>query len=327
MARDAAGGPNDGHEPDDRIKLTPEQKANLRRAMSNLSTTKVTFPESMFRNIAASLRPVIDAHTLWQKQLSKNLSENIDFSGIARSLEVVKQVSTTFAAQQAALFKDLGPALEAMRAGFYPPNLRGIEGLKFQDVDTVVMTDGIPLYGVPRTSTAEALIRADSASRRREIVGRRWKSISADCREALLGCSSNAVAPYLPFATAAVDALEAGHFAAAQALAGSLIDTIVTAYFGSDRHKYTPNKKNTTADAYRKLTIRRYIAFAPMWQTYQQFFVTNGDKVPTQFSRHATVHAVGARQYSRRNAVQALMVVCSLIYRFDEEAIALESSV
>src|SRR5690606_28363098 len=142
-----------------------------------------------------------------------------------------------FAAQQAALFKNLGPAIEAMRAAFYSPNLRAIGSLDFRDVDTVVMTDGIPLYGLPRTTTAEALIRAESASKRRDIIGRRWKTISADCREAVLSCSSKPVGPYLPFALAALDALDAGHTEAAQALAASLVDTIVTGYFGTDRYK------------------------------------------------------------------------------------------
>jgi hypothetical protein len=198
--------------------------------------------------------------------------------------------------------------------------------LKFEEVEQVVMVDGIPLYGVPRTSTAEALIRADAASKRRDILGRRWKTISADCRDAVEGCTSGAVASYVPFAVAAVDALDAGHTEAAQALAGSVVDAILSSYFGKDRYKYTPDKKGKrTKDAYDEFNVRQFIAFAPMWQTYQQFFVTGGDKVPTTFSRNATTHTVSRRQFNRRNAVQGLMVACSLLYRVDEGAVALEA--
>lgn len=123
----------------------------------------------------------------------------------------------------------------------------------------------------------------------------------------------------MPFAEAALDAFDAGHTEAAQALAGSLVDTIVAGYFGTDRYKYTPNGRTTTTDVYDEFLVREYIAFAPMWQAYQQFRVTNGDKVPTRFSRHATAHTVSARQYSRRNAVQALMFACSLLCRLGEE--------
>jgi hypothetical protein len=85
-----------------------------------------------------------------------------------------------------------------IKASFYPPNLRAIEGMYFEDVEKVVMADGIALYGVPRTAIAEALIRADSAAKRREILGSRWKAISADCRVAVLACQSDPVTPYVP---------------------------------------------------------------------------------------------------------------------------------
>lgn len=340
---DGAEEPDEDNEPDDPVELTPEQAANLRRAMSNIPLPEFTLPESLLKNIVDAqrslsskyLEPLRDTQAEWQKRFSasitsdtlksieqifEQLNKQVDFSGIAQSLKTVAKINTTFAAQQTTLFKNLGSAIESMRTDFYPSNLRSIEGLNFEDVDTVVMGDGIPLYGLPRTTTAEELIRAQNTNKRREILGRRWETISADCRETVLSCSSESVVSYAPFAAAALDALDAGHTEAAQALAGSLVETIVTGHFGTDRRKYTPSKKMTTTDAYDEFTVREYIAFAPMWQTYQPFFVSNGDKVPIQFSRHATAHAVGKRQYNRPNAVQALMFVCSLLYRIDEEA-------
>jgi hypothetical protein len=63
------------------------------------------------------------------------------------------------------------------------------------------------------------------------------------------------------------------HTEAAQALAGSLVDTILSSYFGKDRYKYTPDRKgNRTKDAYDEFSVRQFIAFAPMWQAYQQFY-------------------------------------------------------
>lgn len=354
---------NDSGEDDEleeRVEFTPDQAANIRQAMSNIRLPTFKLPESMFTDtidvsrisqtqqslFSAAFKPALDEHAQWLKQISTSISsdilknvapalvklgqitdqltKNIDFNGIASSLDIVAKVNATFAEQQSTLLKNLGPAIAALRGSFYPPNLRAIEDLNFENMSTVVMVDGIPLYGLPRATTVDALIQADNASTRRDILGRRWKTISADCREAVRGCSSNTIEPYVPFATAALDALDEGHTAAAQALAGSLIDTVITGYFGDDRYKYTPSKKTQTNDAYDEFTIREYIAFAPMWQAYQQFRVANGDKVPTRFNRHATAHSVSARQYSRRNAVQGLMFACSLLYRLDEEMNALE---
>jgi hypothetical protein len=362
---ESADDSGDEGEAEERIELTPEQEEALRRTMESIRRSlnpkirlpTFTLPESTLRNIAAisriaeaqqvmvasAIKPILDAQAAWQKQflvinsdifkskalaqsnlnlIASQLTKNIDF-GIAES---AAKIAAQFTAQQATWLKNIGPAIASMHAAFYPPNLRAIEGLKFEEVEQVVMVDGIPLYGVPRTSTAEALIRADGASNRRDTLGRRWKTISADCRDAVEGCTSGAVASYVPFAVAAIDALDAGHTAAAQALAGSLVDAILSSYFGKDRYKYTPDKKGKrNKDAYDEFSVRQFIAFAPMWQTYQQFFVTDGDKVPATFSRNATAHTVSRRQFNRRNALQGLMVACSLLYRLDEEAVALEA--
>lgn len=359
MAEDENVDMDDPAEDGGRIELTPGQEEalrqaaeNLRRALTpNVKLPTITFPESTLRNIAAisriaeaqqamvssAIKPILDAPTMWQKEfavinsdifksqalaqsnlnlIASQLTQNIDF-GISES---VAKIAAQFAAQQASWLKTIGPALASLKFAIYPPNLRPIENLKFEEVEQVVMVDGIPLYGVPRTSTAEALIRADGASKRRDILGRRWQAISADCREAVMGCSSEAVASYVPFAAAALDALDAGHTEAAQALAGSLVDAILTVYFGKDRYQFTPDKKGKrTTDSYNEFSVRQFIAFAPMWQTYQQFWVVDGDPVPTTFSRNATAHTVSRKQFNRRNAVQGLMVACSLIYRFDEE--------
>ena len=286
-----------------------------------------------------SLKPLLDTQSGWSAQfdrinsdlfkthaatqaqfakLGENLTKTIDF-GISDS---VTKLAQQFAAQQASWLKTLGPTLEWLRKSFYPPNLRGIEDLAFEDVEKVVMADGIALYGVPRTSIAKVLISAESAPKRREILGRRWNAISADCRKAVEGLRSDAVAPYASFAVAALDALDNSHTEAAQALTGSVIDSLLTAYFGKDRTNYTPDRKGKrTAEAYDEFTVHQFIAFAPMWRAYQQYHVTDGDQIPNTFSRNATAHAVSARQFNRRNAVQALLFATSLLYFFDEQVL------
>ena len=348
--------------PEEREKLR-RVLANIQLPpMPKISLPSIVLPESTLRSIAnlsgilearhavlsSAIQPILDRHAEWQTQvgsivvgnafksltqaqlnvgrITDQFAKNIDFTSIAASLDVVLRLSETFAAQQADLLKNLGPALEAMRASFYPPNLREIDGLKFEDVEKVVMIDGIPLYGVPSASVAEALVRAQDQAERREIIVEEWKTIAVDCREVVQGCGSQAVEQYVPFALGAIDALEAEHTAAAQALAGSLVDSLVNGYFGVDRYKFTPSKKNPTNDAYNEFTIREWVAFAPMWQAYQQFFVTKGDSVPVTFSRHATAHAVGQQQFNLCNAVQGIMFTCSLLFRLDEEAASTESA-
>lgn len=355
----------DGDGEGDGVELTPEQEESLRRMVErfrqsfapkiNLPTFKL--PESTLSSFVAmprmiqarqamisnALKPVIEAQAAWQKQLSVINSDffkthalaqsnlNLIASQLTKNLslgfgESAAKMAAQFTAQQAVWLKSIGPALASIRGAFYPPNLRAIEDLKFEEVEQVVMVDGIPLYGVPRTSVAEALIRADGAGKRRDILGRRWKTISTDCREAVGGCTSGAVVSFVPFVVAAINALDDGHTEAAQALAGSVVDSILSSYFGKDRARYTPDRKGKrTTDAYEEFTVRQFVAFAPIWQTYQQFLVADGDKVPSTFSRHATAHTVSPRQFNRRNAVQGIMLASSLLYRLNEEAVAIEA--
>lgn len=183
---------------------------NQRRSFSskiNFNLPTIKLPESTLKNISValslgaqhsklfdSLKPVLAVRDAWKQfgvinsdifkmhaanqtqfaKLSAQLTKNLDF-GFSESLSKITQ---QVAAQQASWLRTLGPTLQKLKASFYPPNLRAIEGMYFEDVEKVVMADGIALYGVPRTAIAEALIRADSAAKRREIVGRRWKGPS-----------------------------------------------------------------------------------------------------------------------------------------------------
>lgn len=315
-----------------------DMSALAKVAVDAAKISSFALPESSLKRSLESLLPVLDIQGTWKNpfdfinsdffkthvatqaqfaKLGADLTKSIDF-GISDS---VANIAQQFVAQQSSWLKTLGPTLQRLRATIYPSNLRGIQDLEFEDVEKVVMADGVALYGVPRTAIAEALVRADSAAHRREIMGRRWKAISADCRDAVGAFKSEPVTPYVPFALAALDALDGGHTAAAQALAGSLIDSLLTAYFGKDRRQYTPDKKGRrTTEAYEEFTVRQFLAFAPMWQIYQQFWVDEGDAVPTTFSRNATAHTVSPRQFNRRNTVQALLFATSLLCFLDEQA-------
>lgn len=330
--------------------LTPEQVEAFRRRIEKIGRVpEIKLPDMSFKNFdtmakiisqtvknptleleadwkkkISAMLPAVKAHAEWQKRIDALMPKALKFSTIDFT---VFDASLRIVEQQTAWLGNLDTAIAAMQASFYPRNLRAIADLEWEDVEQVVMVDGIPLYGVVRTEIAEALIRADSTDERREILGHRLADISADCRTAVQACTSVPVASYVPFVINALDALDAGYTEPAQALAGSLVDTIVSGYFGDNRTKYTPHPRgNRTTAAYDEFTVREYIAFAPIWQAYQQFHADEGDPVPTTFSRHATAHAVSAEQYTERNAIQALMLVCTLLHRFDEEGQKLETA-
>ena len=357
-------GPLHGPDDDEWRELTPDEQEKLRHIADRVS--KINIPKIMSDEVSeviaklnatvtqqfdTVLEPLIEAnnamvtrnlglidsdffktHAATQAQFAKisaDLTKNLDFAGIS---DAINMAASQLLTQQSTWLKDLGPTLDRIWEKFYPPNLRGIDDLKLHDVQEIVMADAIALYGVPGAAVAEAIIRAESAAERREILEERWRAVSADCRATLEGLTSNAVAAYVPFGVAALDALDNGHIEAAQALTGSLIDTVLTAYLGKNQWKYKPGQdytpgqhakdgeKKTTDDHYYELPLHQFLATAPMLQVYQQYRVNRGDRVPVTFNRHATAHTVSPEQYTRPNAVQGLLFVTSLLYFIDEQA-------
>ena len=161
---------------EERIALTPEQKANLARALEgihqslarNIEPPNFKLPESIFKNIfaasrifesqqsvvARAIRPMFAMQPPWQKQfasissdifktyslgqpnlnlLASQLTKNIDFSAFAGAARIAQQFTT----HQATWLKNIAPVLASVRAAFYPPNLRSIEGLEFEEVEQV----------------------------------------------------------------------------------------------------------------------------------------------------------------------------------------------
>lgn len=231
----------------------------------------------------------------------------------------IAEAWASFGNFQSAWLGGVADAFARIRPTFYPKNLRDIDGISLELIEEVVMVDGISLYGVPGSDVAEALLFADDAAQRRAILGRRWKAISMDCREFAETVVDGPLRNHAALLIPALDALDDGNHAAAQALGATVVDSILRSRVEKrTRSKYFPDKGGVRIVNYDKLGVRQFIAFAPIWQAYQRFDPDAGESVPTRFSRHATAHTASRRQFNRRNAVQGILLACGLLSFFEE---------
>lgn len=304
-----------------------EQMARITRSVNALSGLN----EAYARAVAESVRPATEAISRWYAErlalnsdifkkialtqlhlegVAAKLAQNVDFGSI----------SDTIAAQQAELLVRLTPTLRAVRAAYYPPNLRLIERIRFEQVEEVAMVDGIALYGVPRAEVAEALILADGANERRDVLVTRWQEIAADCRAALNTCANPELGELASAAHAALDAFEAGHEHAAQVLAASVIDSALRGHV-RNHNRFLPKKADPRPDIYDEISTHQSIAFLPLLQAYQSFYTSKDDPVPEVFNRHACAHTVSPVQVNRCNAMQGLLLACSLVHFLDVGAV------
>jgi hypothetical protein len=200
-----------------------------------------------------------------------------------------------------------------------PLNWHGTTKPGWGVIESILLDEGITLAWVPRKKMLQALFDAKDGTARRVILDKHWMALSADCEQVLGEISHRQLASHVSFAKKAVDALNAGHEEAAQALSVNLLDSILGQHFDE-----TTCGKLTGRKRVDRLDVKEYefevaMVLAPVWRAHEKFRLRK-DLIPDTFTRHASVHAVSRRQYSRVNAVVALMLVASTLKFLDEHS-------
>lgn len=201
----------------------------------------------------------------------------------------------------------------------FPPNLRGIPGLSISRLCDFLAEEGIALYIVPRQSIADAFLTAPDHATVRALLSSRAKFIIADCRQAWEDHRTQHTSQWIAFLDHGVGAYEAGHTKAAQALFAVVLDSMTFALPTQDRRRVTKHPNGQT-DYDHLLESEENLATAmiaiSLWHVHEQNWAADGHPVPAEFNRHATLHRVSKRQYSKRNAIQSLMLATSLLAWF-----------
>jgi hypothetical protein len=192
----------------------------------------------------------------------------------------------------------------------FPSNWKDLERPpRLREIEPLILDEGIPLAWVPDAVTLQAIFDAPNRAARRQILSRRWKHTKATCDEVLAEIDHPSLTQHLPFATAVAQALGDGHTSAAQALATNLLDTILRRDWADETFKAVTRKKSGPIFDMEQCRVREAITLAPIWCAYAQYWQDKGDPIPRTFGRHPSAHAVSRTQYSRINAVTALMLV------------------
>jgi hypothetical protein len=218
-------------------------------------------------------------------------------------------------------WQEIFRSLQDLAKAIYPENWTGVDPPSVEQLEVILVDEGIPLMWVPGPSVVQALLEAEDARSRRRIIGRRWMRIINDCEAVIGGIANSELQHERSFALDCVRAIRGGHSSAAQALAANLLDTALCHLEKDDRVQFTDNKfkQNGVRFNLDDYTVRAALTFAPVWSAHSRFFVNRGDSIPRRFGRHPSVHAVSKSQYTRINAVIAVMLVASVLKFFDVE--------
>ncbi|MCU1370092.1 MAG: hypothetical protein JWO77_1286 [Ilumatobacteraceae bacterium] len=282
------------------------------------------------RSMADRLAQAFAPQRQLQEQLAQRLGEQVrqsilhstGFQALNEAMAVqsrrwAKQMEVAFAPMQrlqTQMAASVAEGFRRARRAQLPPNLRDLEDVEISTIESFVETEGIPLYLVPRAPIARSLLLAPTRQKRRAVLGRNYNLILDDCSEVLSGCGREWTASHVEYALEAICAAQSGYPSAAQALATNVLDSALTTVLPRQlRHRVTSHRETPDADELREFDLRWNLVVVPIWHAHRTFQVHAGDRVPHAFSRHASVHVVGRRQFSKRNTVQVIMLLTGLL--------------
>lgn len=202
--------------------------------------------------------------------------------------------------------------------GVYPPNWhsRALDPVDADVLRPLLRDEGIVLAWAPDTDTLVQLLDADSAEERKQILAHRKSAIAEHCQNALEAAPSGELDEARLLAISAVEALQAGHHQAAQALATNVLEACINERLPRKERNILVNRKSGSAFE-REEAFRAAMVFDAVNAAYAQEYRPNrGIPVPTSYSRHATAHSTSLEQYTPLNALLAIMHATAIVMLF-----------
>jgi hypothetical protein len=170
---------------------------------------------------------------------------------------------------------------------------------------------------LPRAETLQELL--DAPEQDRQDVLRSHRVAIFDDADALLAEVTDIELSYLvDCAAEAVRALRDGHDRAAQALLGVTLTGIIQRPMAFARLSDARTHFDVDWGEASIADTRFALITFTIPQALAQFYLDQGDPVPDQFNRHATVHTPDPVQYTEVNVLLALMLVTALLRELHE---------
>jgi len=229
--------------------------------------------------------------------------------------QVTEQISKQFAEKFSAISEILRNS--NFDRALLPPNIRDYaEEVRSYQVRDFLKHEGIPLFLVPRGRIAIRLLNARDRSSRRQILSDCYNQIIDDCAAVLEEIDHQTGGKEIDFVLDALHAMKAGYHRPAQAMLTVTLDTLIYRFFpDKDTRRSITNrtKDQDVPSVIDEMDIHAAMVWLPIWNAHLQFWKHKGDQIPYEYSRHASVHGVSTKQFSKRNCVLVLMLVTSLL--------------
>lgn len=304
--------------------LVPVIDSSTRTRITEFFTKNKIFAEDISRIYSENFRQQISSMTFNIPTftvpstdfpvMNSVMSESMT-AAIRNLRQVTEQISKQFAEQFSAISEILRNS--NFDRALLPPNIRDYaEEVRSYQVRDFLEQEGIPLFLVPRGRIAVRLLNARDRSSRRQVLSDCYNQIIDDCATVLEEIGNQSGGKEIDFALDALHAMKAGYHRSAQAMLTVTLDTLIYRFYPDKNIRRSITNRTKDQDVpsvIDEMDIRTAMVWLPIWNAHAQFWKHKGDKIPYGYSRHASVHGVSPRQFSKRNCVQVLMLVTSLL--------------
>lgn len=183
------------------------------------------------------------------------------------------------------------------------------------DIIAFMDSSGWPVIWIPEEHLVKQLVDTPIGTKE-NLLDSESDAVLDACSTALQQVTGTGIAALASCALDAVKAGQAGLWAASQALAAVSLDTTLQLHCGytlGDARQIDDDPDLIEPPFYRYALIMSCIP-----HSLQNYWPTNGDPIPTEFNRHASIHAVSPEQYNKVNALVALIYMTSLVREVHE---------
>ena len=262
--------------------------------------------------LARSLAPVVQAY-------SEQLRES-------RSVE-------TYRSMQESLATSLAPVFEAARQFRLPEGLRDTMAAigravadalapnwppeaHWSDVLDLIQETGWALVWLPDAGIMVELLASENAEGRNRVLLEHAGEITETARTRLAEVEDPTLVYLADCAREAAEAFDAGYERSSQALCASALTGLVQSVMGYDK---LAKARDELAENWDEMNLP-LLRYGLIVSTVPSALVQFGDVVPDRFNRHAVSHSPSPVQFTRLNALVALMLVTALVRELDEIA-------
>lgn len=212
----------------------------------------------------------------------------------------------------------LTQALDRLRDAL-PPNWESLS--QYRELAEIARQDGIPVVWVPPGEVLSELLVAPDRNARLQVLSARRPEVLRSCRQVLAEVKDADLAVRVPQALEAITALEGGLPSAAQALSVAVTEAVLTAHVaGGRRYQKLADDVDVDIEELSVSELRGAITLLPITRFYTSWWATSGAPLPSELSRHVTVHLAPASHLTADNALVAVMLLSSLLRDVDASA-------